>query len=395
MFFQETQVFKTGGRSHFRIPSIGVTKDGYAIAFCNERLDTVRDDCEECNLAYAVKAPGQEWSGSKVARGILGWFFVIGSVVYDQMTDTFMCFFSRSCVSENEFGDYSEEEMRQKEEERRRIIKRDGIKPGRFILETKNNGETWTERPFAGRPLEYINRNTGKRETTVSSTHGSSAGIQLIRGPHAGRLLCPSRYAIGKYTSFDQLKEYSYNNTLYSDDHGQTWRCGGPVQIGTGEGTLIERSDGTILYNSRAYFFDQKRYLAVSRDGGETFGEFTTDDFLIEEKNIGCNASFLRVDKDRLPAGTALPKGCTSLTLFANPRAENRRNMTICYSFDEGMTWAGLKTVHAAAAGYSSLAYNEKDGRFYLLYENGDDQDPYENGISVAEFDTEWLLSVS
>ena len=59
------------------------------------------------------------------------------------------------------------------------------------------------------------------------------------------------------------------------------------------------------------------------------------------------------------------------------------------------MTWAGLKTVHAAAAGYSSLAYNEKDGRFYLLYENGDDQDPYENGISVAEFDTEWLLSLS
>ena len=397
MFFQETLVFPSGGRSNYRIPSLAATRDGHVIAFCNDRLDTVLDHCEECDLAWAVKAPNASWSAVKRLDRLPGWFHFIGSVVYDEMTDTLLCFFSRRCVSVNEFGNYTPEEMERMEEERRRRIARDGIAPGDFILESKDAGATWAIRPFQCEPFEYVNKNTGKVETTCAFTHGSGAGIQLRKGPRAGRLLCPARYMLGKYTSREQLKEYCYNNAIYSDDHGMTWKCSNPVQLGTGEGTLIERADGSILYNSRAYFFDQKRYLAVSHDSGETFGDFSTDGFLIEEERWGCNASFLRVERSRLLQPSLLPAGCDSLTLFANPRAATRRNMTVCYSFDEGTTWSGFKTVHAAAAGYSSLAYNEKDGHFYLEYENGDGltgnrQEYAKNGISVAEFDLEWIF---
>lgn len=400
MHFYEERVFITGGRSHFRIPGIVADKDGYVFAFCNDRLDTVADDCNEVDLVYAVKAPGQKWSEVKIAGGKPDWIFTMGSLVYDRETDTPMCFFSRGCVSENEFADYTAEESEAKQAERDRIIARDGLEPGNYILETKDHGKSWMIRPFICQPFEYISDMTGEPVSTVSFTHGSATGIQLNTAPYTGRLLCPSRYTTGKYTSIAEGTEkgYFHNNTVYSDDHGQTWKCGGSVQPGTGEGTLIERSDGSILYNSRAYYFDQKRYLATSLNGGETFGDFRTDCFLFEEKNIGCNASFLRVIKEKLPKDIKLPDGCTSLTLFANPRSASRKNMTVCYSFDEGTTWAGCKAVYTGPSAYSSMTYNEKDGLFYLEYESGPLSDqstrksPYENGITIAEFDTEWLF---
>ena len=44
------------------------------------------------------------------------------------------------------------------------------------------------------------------------------------------------------------------------------------------------------------------------------------------------------------------------------------------------------------AAAYSSLDYDPVDGRFFLLYERGDGNNPYESGIAVAEFDLSWLI---
>lgn len=129
--------------------------------------------------------------------------------------------------------------------------------------------------------------------------HGSAHGIQLRHGPYAGRLLCPSRIFTDRYTTWEEAVLCCFNNSIYSDDHGRTWHASAPVQQGTGEGTLIEDGNGVIHYNSRGMMRNQKRYLATSTDAGKTYGDFRCAEFLFEEKRMGCNASFMRVEKAR------------------------------------------------------------------------------------------------
>lgn len=96
------------------------------------------------------------------------------------------------------------------------------------------------------------------------------------------------------------------------------------------------KADGSILYNSRAYFKDGKRYLATSTDGGATYHDFHVDDFLLEETEMGCNASFIRVDRTEIRDASLIPKEADGMTVFCNPRSARRENMTVCVSFDGG-----------------------------------------------------------
>lgn len=394
MYVNDNLLFASGGRSNYRIPSIVVTNDGTVLAFCNDRKDSVIDHAEEVAVVCARKLPDGTWTEIRTLAGIPGWTCMIGSAVYDSGTDTIFCSSGRNPVARNEFGKYTAEDLAAMEKEAEERAKSLGICRGPFLLSSSDGGETWTERPFLVEGRPFVRPYDGVEVTLGGSCHGSAHGIQLRHGEHAGRLLCPSRVAVGRYDTWDGLRTRSYNNSVYSDDHGMTWKASAPVQPATGEGTLIERGDGTVLYNSRAYFGDQKRYLAVSTDGGETYGDFCADDFLIEEKSLGCNASFLRVERDDLPENdrNLLPDGADSVTVFVNPRSEKRNTMTACISFDSGDTWEKTKLIWKDACAYSSLDFSKTDGHFYLLYERGDDN-PYGHGIAVREFDLEWLLA--
>ena len=390
MFFEDTLLFPSGGRSNYRIPSVVGDKAGNIYAFCNDRRGTLSDAAGEVFLVFARKRAGGEWEEPRALIGIPGWACSMGSAVYDRITDTVMCCGEKIPVQRREFGHYSAEQLAEYEAQAKKKAGELGIRYGRFVLATTDGGESFTESAHEIEPMEYIHTD-GSAVLFGGSCHGSAHGIQLRHGPHAGRLLCPSRTQAGQYANWDELRLNVYNNALWSDDHGKTWHASGPVQLGTGEGTLIERADGSILYNSRAYFRDGLRYLAVSRDGGESWGDFSTDPFLREEVFCGCNASFLRVERDELADPSFLPEGAGSITLFANPRAEKRENMTVCWSFDDGETWAGTKTVFGGLCSYSSLDYVREGNRFVLLYERGE-EDPCDGGIAAAEFDPEWLL---
>ena len=113
--FDEKLIFKTCGRSNYRIPSIAALKDGTVIAFCNDRKDSVIDHAEEVALTAAVKKPGCDWSEVKTLVGIEGWACGIGSAVYDPATDTVMCSASRNPTAKNEFGKYTKEELAEME----------------------------------------------------------------------------------------------------------------------------------------------------------------------------------------------------------------------------------------------------------------------------------------
>jgi len=373
MYFHESHIFRSGGASNYRIPSIVATKHGTVLAFCNDRRNTSSDHADEMDLVMCRKEPGGDWSEPIILNSMPGWAHMINAAVYDEITDTIFLSASRNAVMLNEFGSYTDEERRAARARAEAEAAAAGVYLGAYLLVSTDDGRTFTERPHVITPTHFAGG------TFTGFSHGSAPGIQLQYGKYAGRLLCPARFMTGHYTNIDGLQKYGFNNAVWSDDHGETWHSGMPVQPGTGEGTLIERADGTILYNSRAYYHDGKRYLAISRDGGETFGEFSTDAYLMEEKNCGCNASFLRAETE---AG--------ALTLFANPRAQTRRNMTVCISRDDGASWCAEKQIRAGQSGYSALAY--RGGRFYLLYEHGE-QSSISDGLSVAEFDAAWLLA--
>ena len=390
MYSNEIILFKSGGRSHYRIPSIVATNDGTIFAFCNDRKDSVIDHAKEVALVYARKKNNQPWEPEQTLSGIPDWACGIGSAIYDPDTDVVFVSGSRNPVARNEFGTFTDEEIAAMEAEAEEKARALGISRGEILFESSDGGDSWQDAPIQIKTREFITTD-GRTLEIGGSCHGSAHGIQLKHGPHKGRLLWPSRIFTNRYTNWAEAILACYNNSLYSDDHGKTWHASAPVQQGTGEGTLIELSNGDILYNSRSMHQDQLRLLATSTDGGETYQDFRPAEFIYEEKNIGCNASFLRVERVELPD---LKENADAITLFVNPRAKDRSNMTICVSFDDAKTWTHTKTIWEGGCAYSSLVYDAVSRHFFLLYEKGTSStDPYEYGIALLEFDLEWLLS--
>jgi len=286
MFAKETLIFPSGRRSNYRIPSILATNDGAFIATCTDRKDTLADSAPEKALVMRRKNANGNWEELSELIWIEGWSCGNCGSVYDEETDTVFVFGNKTAVTKPEFKAYTPEQM---EEMRRTAAEKAealGIKPGNYVYISKDSGKTFTEKPLTIEPMEHLHID-GKTYSITGRISSGSHGVQLKHGEHKGRLLVPGRFGIGKYTDWIGIRECTYNTAIYSDDHGETWHTTGSVQVGTGEGTLIENADGSVTYNSRAYFADQKRYLATSTDGGKTWGDFRTDDFLIEEKKMG------------------------------------------------------------------------------------------------------------
>lgn len=391
MYAKETLIFRSGGRSNYRIPSMLATGSGTFLALCTDRKDTLSDAAPEKTLVLCKKRPGEDWGKVETLLELEGWSCGLGGAVYDEEKDTVIIFGDRQAVTSAEFKEYTKEEA----ENMKRLAKEKaealGINNGHVRLISTDGGETFTETPHTVTPVEHLHID-GKTYSVTGRVSSGSHGIQLRHGVHKGRLLVPTRTNIWKYNDWIGIRQCTYNNSIWSDDHGETWHTSDCVQVGTGEGTLIENADGTITYNSRAYFADQKRYLATSDDGGETYGNFRCDDFLIEEKRMGCQASFIRVELDDIKDGSILPDGAKDVTVFCNPRSETRSNMCACVSFDSGKTWSRVKVINAGKNAYSALVFNKVTQTFVLLYEKGD-KNCYSYGVAALEFDLEWLLS--
>ena len=398
MKFFENLIFKSGGESNYRIPSVITTKKGTVLAFCNDRKGTLDDHAEVASLCLARKEAGRDFEEVRELCTLEGFHFLIGCAVYDENTDTAFVFAEVLGASVNEFGKYTEQELLEIRRREREHAQAQGIKLGTLLLKSTDDGITWTENYIEYEKAEYTHTD-GRKLLAQGRTHGGSHGITLRHGKYAGRLLCPSRIMdIARYTNSEELCASVYNNAVYSDDHGVSWHTSAPVQLGTGEGTLIERADGTVLYNSRAYFDDNKRYMAISVDGGANYGDFYTDDFLLEPQ-FGCNASFIRIELDELSEAekVLLPDGVQDVTVFVNPRFPNaRRNMSACVSFDGGASYSHVKLFTTDPCAYSSLDYSSETSEFCLIYEKGvpeNPDNPYKLGITSVIFDLEWLLS--
>ncbi|MCI0538393.1 MAG: glycoside hydrolase [Verrucomicrobiales bacterium] len=127
-----------------------------------------------------------------------------------------------------------------------------------WLLKSGDEGATWSE------PVD-ITPNVGRIAL------GPGIGIQM----KSGRLVAPV-----------------YDGVIFSDDHGRTWKAGGKAANPINEDQVVELADGSLVLNTRGR---PNRTVAISKDGGETWGEPWRDPVLTDSELWGgCQASLIR-----------------------------------------------------------------------------------------------------
>jgi sialidase-1 len=242
-----------------------------------------------------------------------------------------------------------------------------------LITYSDDDGTTWSE------PVEITE--SVKQPNWGWYATGPGVGIQLLQGEHRGRLVIPCDH--GEHIDG---KRVMFSHAFYSDDHGKTWTLGATVDRHTDECQVAELNDGTLMMNIRNYWGrdgkqpdkDKMRAVAISRDGGESWGPLRFDAALIEPM---CQGSLLRY----APANGDADRGL----LFSNPASKTTRHqLTIRFSSDEGRTWPVARRLHEGPSAYSCLTVLP-DGTIGCLYEGGE-KDAYEK-IIFAQFSYPWL----
>jgi sialidase-1 len=314
-------VFEQGGDANYHIPNLVVANDGTVLAFCEERWKAAGDNVGECHIVLRRSLDeGRTWLPMVTLRRKDGDKFHMGSACVDRATGTIL------------------------------------LMCGGGWLKSEDSGATWTDwEPSIIAPADGMG----------GSTHGSTPGVTLQYGIAKGRLLWPAR-TVDKTDGYNDSnipdrRAKCYSTVLHSDDHGKTIHRGNVFLRGTGEACLVERLDGGVCFNARAYFSDHRRRTALSKDGGRTFAE------------EGMDASIMEVDQGTCAGVIRYPPqliGGADLVLFSNPDAEEsvRCHGVLRGSRDGARTWAYAKELNSASDwfDYSSLAVTH-DGTILVM----------------------------
>lgn len=206
---------------------------------------------------------------------------------------------------------------------------------------------------------------------------GPPAGLQLFNynynnltknNNYKYRLLIPS-YHTNKIKGDGCV---SKGHTVYSDDHGLTWKIGsnsfGEPYL-SNECQAVELNNGNILIAART--LTPNRIQIISKDGGINFEAPTiVSRNYLQEPMEGCEGSIIRDYYDI---------SSLNVLYFSNPNNNLmiRRNMTIFKSIDDGQSWQVFKNIDRGAVSYSALQIlpplNNNDTRkLLLLYERSD-----------------------
>jgi sialidase-1 len=351
---EPVDVFTSGGSDYhtFRIPSVVVTSRNTVLAFCEGRK-LGGGDAGDIDLVLRRSTDlGKTWSDLQVVWNDENNTCGNPCPVVDQQTGRIWLALTWNLGSEPEG----------------QIMKGTTRHPRRpFMTYSDDDGAAWAK------PVEMPHL---RQEHWRWYATGPDKGIQLTHGQHAGRLVIPCNHS----DHSDPQKHPYRSHVIYSDDHGQTWKLGGLLDERTNESTIVESSDGSILDNMRSYHGQHRRAVAISRDGGESWGPVTLDEQLVEPV---CQASILRYSWPDPPSPSAL-----SRIVFSNPASSTaRKQLTLRLSYDEGRTWAKSRVLYGGSAAYSCLA-KLPDGTIGVLFE----RDGYRR-ISFARVDVSWLES--
>ncbi|MEY4815748.1 MAG: Sialidase precursor [Verrucomicrobiota bacterium] len=245
-----------------------------------------------------------------------------------------------------------------------------------FSMRSTDDGRTWSKPVDITATFEPFRRHYDWKVIATGPGHG----IQLKNG----RLVVPIWLAYGKTGDHGP----SAAATIFSDDHGQTWKAGDLAVPNTGEFTnpnetmLTALADGRVMLVSRSVSKANRKIITLSPDGATGW---STPKFHEQLWEPVCMASII-----------AHPSKAGTL-IFSNPHTlgrdssgkeipagrGKRENLVIKLSRDDGTTWPVSRTLDAGPSAYSDLAVLS-DGTVVCLYEKGSD-------IVAARFNLEWI----
>lgn len=320
------------GISCYRIPSLVTAPNGDLVAATDERVTSCGDlrECRDINIVIRrSRDNGETWGPIEtVADFPDGQSASDPSMTVDAVTKEVFLFYNYMDLDNNP-GVY------------RFHVKRSG-----------DNGKTWSEhRDITGQIADTSRENDFKFITSGRGSQTSDGAllhtmVDIEHGLHA----------------------------FASEDHGESWHTVSPALIPGDESKIIELPDGRWMVNSRING-GPGRHVYVSGDRGKSWSS-RPDTALTDP---GCNAAIIcytakrdGFDKDRL--------------LFVNPDSkEERRNLTVRISYDNGDTWSNGKVIYEGKAAYSSITIL-RNGDIGVLYE----KDDYAS-IEFVVFSLEWL----
>lgn len=286
-----------GLRYHsYRIPSLVRTTDDTLIAFVEGRAAN-NADFGNINLLYKRSTDnGATWSRlSEVIGSGQGTWGNPTSVV-DRTTGRIWLFMNHQPPGSGTVNSWDDRQV--------------------WVSSSADDGVSWTAPVNLSATLKP--RTLANGSSWNWDAVGPGVGIQTTyRNP--GRLVIPAQH-----------------RTIYSDDHGTTWKVAplrttaGAAMEQTGESTVLELADGTLYRNDRAttpvWENGKRRWVARGTiEGG--FTPFAPASCLLDPKN---EAATMRYNADA-PARLAFVNSAST---------ETRTKMRIRLSEDEGRTWS-------------------------------------------------------
>lgn len=236
------------------------------------------------------------------------------------------------------------------------------------IHHSDDNGNTWTTNAF---------KLDGKTQL-----HFAGSGRVLKSKKCRDVLIRPTRV----YGKVD-----GYNNAIYSTNYGDTWEISGPFpKNGTGEGSIIEKENGDLLYFSRVHYFPSEydvtsgKWVALSDDCGRTWHNPKEIAYLPDGpryRNLYEGHGPSHQGHFGLISGLAKFEN-TSTVLYTNVDSKNglRKGLTIWVSYDDGVTWPLKRKIWDGPSAYSSVVtLNDK---VTILFEGGRAKE-YEGGFYI------------
>lgn len=171
--------------------------------------------------------------------------------------------------------------------------------------------------------------------------------------------------------------EHINNYLITSADHGNTWIAStARAELDGDEAKVVELNNGDIMMSIRN---KGSRRFNISKDRGASWQTAYNQPDILDPN---CDGDFIRY--------TSTLDGYNKNRLLQTiPYAENRSNVSVLMSTDEGLTWPVRKTIFPGASAYSSITVLS-DGTLGIYYENG------ENSIYqmfFVRFSLDWLTN--
>ena len=337
---KDVPVFVSGqeGYKSFRIPAIVSLPNGELLAFAEGRVNNAGDFGHINIVLKKSKDKGHTWSGitvvaespNKLQAGNPAPVVDVTDPAYPQ--GRIFLFYNT--------GNNHEGEVRQGKGLREVWYKTST--DGGLTWSDAVNITTQTHRPH--QPAENPAYNFQEDWRAYANTPGHA--MQFARGKYKGRIYVAANHSFGNMQP--RAKDYRAHG-FYTDDHGKTFHISETVNLeGGNENMAAELSRNRLMLNLRnQQGHVRARYIAISKDGGQTWSQQYFDKNLPDPV---CQGSLLTIGR------------CWGSNVLAFSNAADtvqRNNLTLRISKNNGKTWKKNFLIYSKSGKGDHAAYSD------------------------------------